>query len=186
MYDTPTLELGDDFTLVPAHKNILAPLIDAYYEDEASARSALPWLQADGDIRRQLSGMLHDVEMQSLTDQIHFWSIQHRTTNEFAGLVGLGDELQSPTSNFSLGYWVRPQFRQQRLALRSASAIFDWLSTRTHPVVVEIVVHPHNSAGLATASRIVSTWGGERLDQFIGIEFNGRTVPHHIYIINLD
>ena len=50
---------------------------------------------------------------------------------------------------------------------------------------MEIAVHPHNEAGLATAGAICERWNGERLPEFIGIEFNERTVPHHLHLVDL-
>ena len=54
----------------------------------------LPWLDKNKDIRQQIRDMLFDVETQADSDEIHFWSIIDDQTNDFVGLIGLGDELQ--------------------------------------------------------------------------------------------
>ena len=112
-------------------------------------------------------------------------SIHTAENGAFVGLVGLGDELQSLHSDFNLGYWVRQAHRRRHIASRCVDVIFTWLAKRTDPTTVEIAVHPHNVAGLATASAICSQWNGERLDDFIGIEFNERTVPHHLHLVDI-
>ncbi len=68
--------------------------------------------------------MLFDVESQSDGDQLHFWSIILGPKKEFAGLIGLGDELQLLHSNYNLGYWVRLGFRRQNIAIRCVNEIF--------------------------------------------------------------
>ena len=104
---------------------------------------------------------------------------------EFVGLVGLGDELQSLHAKFNLGYWVRRDHRRKNMASACVDTIFGWLTNRESSTTVEIAVHPHNEAGLATADAICARWGGERLPEFIGIEFNERTVPHHLHLVDL-
>lgn len=185
MHVTPELVVDDELVLHPAEKNVLPAMLEAYHEDAPAAQTALPWLDPNDDIRRQLRDMLYDIQAQAGTDRLHFWSIHLAATREFVGLVGLGDELQSLHSDFNLGYWVRRQFRQQRIASRCVDAIFAWLEQRTATTTVEIAVHPHNTAGLATASAICERWNGERLEEFIGIEFNERTVPHHLHLVDL-
>jgi hypothetical protein len=71
------------------------------------------------------------------------------------------------------------------VASRCVDTIFAWLTERGEATLVEIAVHPHNVAGLATASAICIRWNGERLEEFIGIEFNERTVPHHLHLVDL-
>jgi RimJ/RimL family protein N-acetyltransferase len=185
MHTTPELVVDDELVLQPAEKAVLNPMLEAYHEDVPAAQTALPWLDPHDDVRRQLRDMLYDIQAQAGTDRLHFWSIHRRDTREFVGLVGLGDELQSLHSDFNLGYWVRRHFRQQRIATRCVDAIFEWLEQRTTTTTVEIAVHPHNTAGLATASAICERWNGERLEEFIGIEFNERTVPHHLHLVDL-
>ena len=80
---------------------------------------------------------------------------------------------------------MRGQHRHQRVASRCVDAIFGWLAQRAVATTVEIVVHPHNEAGLATAAAICSRWEGEQLPEFIGIEFNERTVPHHLHLVDV-
>jgi len=182
---TPSLVLDNGMVLQPTNKAILGSLLDAYHEDETSAHSALPWLDGGSDIRHQLSNMLHDIETQANLDQLHFWSIHTPEKDEFVGLIGLGDELQSLHSDYNLGYWVRGGFQRQGVAKTSVDSVFSWLNQRGNPINVEIAVHPHNAAGLATAEAICSKWNGERLPDYIGIEFNGRTVPHRLHMIEL-
>lgn len=185
MFATPDLVVDDELVLKPAAKGVLEAMIEAYHEDTAAAQAALPWLDPDDDVRRQLRDMLYDIEAQRGTDRLHFWSIHTAENGVFVGLVGLGDELQSLHSDFNLGYWVRQAHRRRHIASRCVDVIFTWLAKRTEPTTVEIAVHPHNVAGLATASAICSRWNGERLDDFIGIEFNERTVPHHLHLVDI-
>ena len=185
MAQTPELRVDDHVVLRPATHGVLVPMFEAYQEDSGAAQTALPWLDPNDDVRRQLRDMLYDIEAQDGTDQLHFWSIHSIDDDEFIGLVGLGDELQSPLAKFNLGYWVRQNHRRRAIASRSVDAIFSWLTQRPNPTMVEIAVHPHNEAGLATAAAICQRWPGERLSEFIGIEFNGRTVPHCLHLVEL-
>ena len=76
-------------------------------------------------------------------------------------------------------------YRRQSIASTCVDTLFSWLNGRTTTTTVEIAVHPHNEAGLATAGAICERWNGERLPEFIGIEFNERTVPHHLHLVDL-
>ena len=185
MVQTPMLKLENGMVLYPTKNALLSDLLEAYHEDSKSAQTALPWLNPDDDIRRQLRDMLFDIQAQNGTDQLHFWSVHNPSSNEFIGLLGLGDELQSLHANYNLGYWVRKNHRKKGIATLCVDAIFEWLKSRGEEIVVEIVVHPHNEAGLATAGTICNQWSGERLEEFIGIEFNERTVPHHLHLVDI-
>ena len=185
MVQTPELRVNEHVVLQPATNGVLVAVFDAYQEDPEAAQSALPWLNPDDDVRRQLRDMLYDIEAQNGSDQLHFWSIHRTDTMEFVGLVGLGDELQSLHADFNLGYWVRRAHRRKNMASACVDTIFGWLTNRESSTTVEIAVHPHNEAGLATADAICARWGGERLPEFIGIEFNERTVPHHLHLVDL-
>ena len=185
MVVTPELHVGEDLLLRPAANTILVAMFEAYQEDAEAAQVALPWLDPNEDVRRQLRDMLYDIEAQNGNDRLHFWSVHATNTDEFVGLVGLGDELQSLHAAFNLGYWVRRAHRRKGIATRCVNTIFTWLAGRSTTTTVEIAVHPHNDAGLATAEAICNAWGGERLPEFIGIEFNERTVPHHLHLVDL-
>ena len=182
---TPALEIDDGLSLIPVNKSILSSVLEAYNEDPESALVALPWLNDHDDIRAQLRDMLFDVESQSDKDQLHFWSILVGSKKEFAGLIGLGDELQLLHSNYNLGYWVRLGFRRQNIVNRCVDEILSWLKSRNEFFRIEITVHPHNEAGLATAQSICKKWQGELVEEFIGIEIGNRTVPHRIHIIDI-
>ena len=185
MVVTPELHVDEDLLLRPAANTILVAMFEAYQEDAEAAQVALPWLDPNEDVRRQLRDMLYDIEAQNGNDRLHFWSVHATSTDEFVGLVGLGDELQSLHAAFNLGYWVRRAHRRKGIATRCVNTIFTWLAGRSTTTTVEIAVHPHNEAGLATAEAICNAWGGERLPEFIGIEFNERTVPHHLHLVDL-
>ena len=183
---TPELKLPGNLTLRPVDKLALKPILNAYNEDPESAFSALPWLDKNKDIRQQIRDMLFDVEAKEDSDEIHFWSIIDDQSSDFVGLIGLGDELQLLHSNYNLGYWVRTKFRRLGVTVSCVDAIFEWLSSREQVFRVEITVHPHNEAGLATAAAVCRNWDGESVDEFIGIEIGSRTVPHRIHIIDIN
>ena len=185
MMMTPELQVDEALLLRPAANSILVAMFEAYQEDAEAAQAALPWLNPEQDVRRQLRDMLYDIEAQKGGDRLHFWSIHTTSTGEFVGLVGLGDELQSLHAAFNLGYWVRRAHRRKGIAMKCVNCIFNWLAQRSDTTTVEIAVHPHNESGLATADAICKAWGGERLPEFIGIEFNERTVPHHLHLVDL-
>lgn len=107
MVVTPELHVGEDLLLRPAANTILVAMFEAYQEDAEAAQVALPWLDPNEDVRRQLRDMLYDIEAQNGNDRLHFWSVHATSNDEFVGLVGLGDELQSLHAAFNLGYWVR-------------------------------------------------------------------------------
>ena len=145
-----------------------------------------PWLDRSKETRQQIRDMLNDVEAQTSSSQIHFWSIIDELSREFLGLIGLGDELQLLQSNYNLGYWVRTPYRRKGVTIKCVNAIFQWLSSQEEFFRIEITVHPHNEAGLATAASICQAWDGESVEEFIGIEINGRTVPHRIHIVDIN
>ena len=186
---TPELEFRSDMTLVPVSKAILPLLLEAYNEDPVAAQTALPWLDAGFNVQGQLSDMLFDVENQSDVDKLHFWWIRSDENGSFVGLIGLGDELQLLQSSYNLGYWVRPSYQRKGIALDATRTILEWIEAKAIETNdffrIEITVHPHNEAGLATALRICDEWGGEVIEQFIGIEIGQRTVPHRLHILDL-
>tara|TARA_B100000927_G_C16320042_1_gene411001 strand:- start:68 stop:643 length:576 start_codon:yes stop_codon:yes gene_type:complete len=183
---TPELKVGREFTLEPVNKLALKPILNAFNEDPESAYAALPWLDKNKEIRQQIRDMLFDVEAQENLDEIHFWSIIDEQTRDFIGLIGLGDELQLLHSNYNLGYWVRSKYRRQGITIRCVDTILQWLSSRDKFFRIEITVHPHNDAGLATAASVCQGWDGEVVEEFIGIEIGNRTVPHRIHIIDIN
>lgn len=186
---TPELELSNSLRLIPVSKSILPQLLEAYNEDPIAAQTALPWLDVNFNVQGQLSDMLFDVENQAEVDKLHFWWIRNEEDGAFVGLIGLGDELQLLQSSYNLGYWVRPTFQRRGIALDATSKILEWLEEKAKENDefnrIEITVHPHNEAGLATARRICQNWGGEVIEQFIGIEIGKRTVPHRLHILDL-
>ena len=186
MTQTPELSVEGNTVLVPVNRSALTPILNAIKEDPDSAYSALPWLDKNKETRQQIRDMLNDVEAQSNSDQIHFWSIIDDASREFIGLIGLGDELQLLHSNYNLGYWVRTPHRRKGVTINCVNAIFQWLSSQEEFFRIEITVHPHNEAGLATAASICQSWGGESVEEFIGIEISGRTVPHRIHIVDIN
>ena len=105
--------------------------------------------------------------------------------NEFCGLIGLGDELQHEYSNYSLGYWVRQSRQRKGIASSSVDAVLSWLNSRNKPIRIELTVHPHNNPGIAACSSICERWNGKTLPGFIGVEINGRTIPHILHLIDL-
>ena len=183
---TPMLKVDEKLSLIPVNKSALTPILNAIKEDPESAHAALPWLDKAVETRQQIRDMLFDVESQTKSDQIHFWTIVDSLSNDFIGLVGLGDELQLLHSNYNLGYWVRTPHRRQGVTIRCVNMILQWLVSRKKFFRIEITVHPHNKAGLATASSICQTWDGEAVEEFIGIEIGNRTVPHRIHIIDIN
>ena len=61
-----------------------------------------------------------------------------------------------------------------------------WLHEREENVRVELIVHPHNEAGIAMPMKsIIEQWNGYQIPQLIGVEVNKRTVPHHIFVIEV-
>jgi len=186
MTQTPELSVEGNIVLVPVNRSALTPILNAIKEDPDSAYSALPWLDKGKETRQQIRDMLNDVEAQTNSSQIHFWSIVDGLSREFLGLIGLGDELQLLHSNYNLGYWVRTPYRRKGVTIKCVNAIFQWLSAQKEFFRIEITVHPHNEAGLATAASICQAWDGESVDEFIGIEINGRTVPHRIHIVDIN
>ena len=186
---TPELEFRPGMRLVPVSKAILPLLLEAYHEDPEAAQTALPWLDAAHNVQGQLSDMLFDVENQAEVDRLHFWWIRSEEKGAFVGLIGFGDELQLLQSSYNLGYWVRSSYQRQGIALEATRTVLQWLENKTIEsddfIRIEITVHPHNEAGLATARRICEEWNGETIEQFIGIEIGQRTVPHRLHILDL-
>lgn len=100
-------------------------------------------------------------------------------------MVGVGDELQFSNSHYNLGYWVTPSFRNRGIATQSVNSVLSWLESRGAHYRIEVAVHPHNKAGLATAEKVCLNWDGQTLETFVGVELFGRTIPHKVYLIDL-
>ena len=107
MVETPELRVDDRIVLRPATNAVLVAMFEAYQEDVEAAQTALPWLTRTMTCVVNCD-MLYDIEAQGGTDTLHFWSIHTHNTNEFVGLVGLGDELNpcTPTSTSATGSCV--------------------------------------------------------------------------------
>ena len=126
-----------------------------------------------------------NLEMEMTWDDIHFWAIQNRENNHFVGFIGLGNDMHLAASAYNLGYWIRKSDRRNGISMLAVDSVFNWLSERGVPALVEVTVHPHNSAGLATAKRICERWSGLTIDGYIGVEIKGRTVPHLLSLVQL-
>ncbi len=185
MHGTPVLQAGTTISLEPVNRKHLAKLFEAYEEAPEQALEALPWLEPEGDLMRQLSDLLSDLEHHHEDDKLHFWGIHDKEDQEFCGLIGLGDELQHEYSNYSLGYWVRPSRQRKGIASSSVDTVLSWLNNRNTPIRIELTVHPHNEPGIAACSSICKRWNGKTLPGFIGVEINGRTIPHILHLIDL-
>jgi len=184
MVETPNMIIQEGFVLRPASSVLLSLLVDAYHEDPEGVHSALPWME-DTKIPQQFGQMLRDIERAGGEDHMHFWSIHEPENSEFVGLIGLGDELQLDDTDYNLGYWVVKQYQRKGIAKDAVNNIMKWLDEREENFRVELIVHPHNEAGIATAQSIIDQWNGYQIPQLIGVEVNKRTVPHHIFVIEV-
>lgn len=151
-------------------------------EDPDAGRAALPWIDEEGDVTRQLGALLSSIE-RPVDDATHFWSIHD--DSGFIGLIGLDDRTIHDGSRYNLGYWVRQSHRSRGIARTSVDAIFQWLKEVMGDVRIEITVHPHNTAGLATCHAILRKWDGVAIEGFVSVDIGPRTVPHHLHIIDL-
>ncbi|MDP6869839.1 MAG: GNAT family N-acetyltransferase [Candidatus Poseidoniaceae archaeon] len=172
--------------LRPVSRRILPEVMEAFNEDPEAARSALPWLKEGDEARSQIADLMIDLELHKGGDKIHFWAIHSLADNSFVGMIGLGDELQLAASAYNLGYWVRKNWRMKGVAGKSVNAIFSWLETYKQQALIEITVHPHNEAGLAVCKSICNNWNGLAVEGYVGIECNGRTVPHILHLVQLN
>ncbi|MGB1818047.1 MAG: GNAT family N-acetyltransferase [Candidatus Poseidoniaceae archaeon] len=185
MTTTPEINIDEEFVLKPVNRRILPEVIEAHNEDPEGTLSALPWLTQMEDIHRQLADLLLELEHERDEDRLHFWAIHQGKDSKFVGMIGLGDELQLAASAYNLGYWVRSSCRRQNIANRAVDAVFDWVREKQDQALIEITVHPHNKAGLSTCQSICDRWQGLSIDGYVGIDLNGRTVPHQLYLIQL-
>jgi RimJ/RimL family protein N-acetyltransferase len=184
--DTPELEVDDKIVLRPVNRRILPEVKQAYMEDPDATRSALPWLKDGEEAIRQIADLMLDLEMHRTGDVVHFWAIHRLTDNAFVGMIGLGDELQLAASAYNLGYWVVKSSRGRGITNRCVDRIFQWLEQTKGQALIEITVHPHNEAGLSTCRSIMERWGGLAVEGFVGIEVDGRTVPHILHLVQID
>ncbi len=183
---TPELDVDELVILRPVSRRILPEVMEAYTEDPNAARAALPWLKDGDEARGQIADLMLDLELHSGEDKIHFWAIHSNEDNSFVGMIGLGDELQLAASAYNLGYWVRTGWRRKGVARKSVDAIFSWLESHKNQALIEITVHPHNEAGLAVSKSICNKWNGLAVEGYVGIECNGRTVPHILHLVQLN
>ena len=183
---TPELAVNDKVVLRPIARRILPEVMIAYLEDPEAAKAALPWLKEGEEARRQIADLMIDLEMHRNGDSIHFWAIHSMEDNSFVGMIGFGDELQLAASAYNLGYWVRKNWRKKGIARACVDAIFKWQSHRTEQSLIEITVHPHNEAGLATCKSICQEWNGLAIEGFVPIEIDARTIPHVLHLIQLN
>ena len=72
MSATPEIVVDEELVLKPAASGVLVSMFEAYQEDAEAAQTALPWLDPNDDVRRQLRDMLYDIESQRGTDKLHF------------------------------------------------------------------------------------------------------------------
>ena len=179
---TPTLNADGGLVLRPISSGDLPDLLESYKESPEDGQTALPWMYPR-TVAEQFADVVRDILRSAEEDRIHFWSI--RMDDQHVGTIGLGDELQLDLSNWSLGYWIRVGHHGQRIASRAIDAVFEWLNDRGIEAVVEVAVHPHNGPGLATARAVCTRWGGTPLDDFVGIDFGGRPLPHHLHLIQV-
>mgnify|MGYP004259089685 CR=1 FL=1 len=118
MVATPELHVGEDLRLRPAANTILVAMFEAYQEDAEAAQVALPWLDPNEDVRRQLRDMLYDIEAQNGNDRLHFWSVHTTSTDEFVGLLAAPDaserELRRLSSRLGVE-WVTQLFSAEEL-----------------------------------------------------------------------
>ena len=105
MVETPVFRVNDRIVLRPATSAVLVAMFEAYQEDAEAAQTALPWLDPNDDVRRQLRDMLYDIEAQAGTDSLHFWSIHDAESEDFMGLVGLVTNCNPfmPISTWAIG-----------------------------------------------------------------------------------
>lgn len=179
---TPVLEASGGLVLQPVTLGDLSEFLAMYNEAPVDGRTALPWLYPH-QVAEQIGDMVRDIVQADDEDRIHFWCI--RDADRTVGTIALGDELQLDVSRWSLGYWIRADRQGQRVATRAIDAVFEWLHARNVEAVVEVAVHPHNTPGLATARALCNRWGGTPLDDFVGIDFGGRTIPHHLHLVQV-
>lgn len=184
--ETPELAVNDHVILRPINRRILPEVMSAYLEDPQAAKAALPWLKEGDEARRQIADLMIDLELHRNGDSIHFWAIHSMEDNSFVGMIGLGDELQLAASAYNLGYWVRKSWRMKGIARACVDAIFNWQTHRTEQSLIEITVHPHNEAGLATCKSICEKWKGLAIEGYIPIEIDNRTIPHVLHLIQLN
>ena len=85
-------------------------------EDPDAGRAALPWIDEEGDVTRQLGALLSSIE-RPVDDATHFWSIHD--DSGFIGLIGLDDRTIHDGSRYNLGYWVRQSHRSRGIARTS-------------------------------------------------------------------
>ena len=184
--ETPELPVNELVILRPVNRRILPEVMEAYHEDPEAAKAALPWLQEGEKARNQIADLMIDLELHKSGDSIHFWAIHSCENNSFVGMIGFGDELQLAASAYNLGYWVRKAWREQGIASSCVDAIFSWQRDRTQNSLIEITVHPHNTAGLAVCKSICKKWRGLAVEGYIPIEIDGRTIPHILHLIQLE
>ena len=186
MMETPELSVNELVILRPVNRRILPEVMEAYMEDPDAAKAALPWLRDGEQARSQIADLMIDLELHRDGDKIHFWAIHSQQDNSFVGMIGFGDELQLAASAYNLGYWVRKSWRNKKIASACVDAIFVWQKDRAEQSLIEITVHPHNEAGLATSKSICQKWNGLAVEGYVPIEIDGRTIPHILHLIQLD
>ena len=185
MNQTPVLEIGEDLVLNPATRKVLPQVIDAHNEDPEGTLAALPWLKEDIEFSPQIADLSKNLELELTWDEIHFWAIQGKKDNAFHGFIGLGNDMHLAASAYNIGYWVRKRSRGKGISLNAVDEIIKWLRQRKEQSLIELTVHPHNVAGLATAKRVCQKWNGLAIEGYIGVEIKGRTVPHLLNLIQL-
>ena len=105
--------------------------------------------------------------------------------DQHVGTIGLGDELNLTSAAWSLGYIGSVSaIRASGSPVGPSMPVFEWLNQRGVEAVVEVAVHPQRT-GARHGPCLVHAMGRTPLDDFVGIDFGGRTIPHHLHLIQV-
>jgi len=158
---TTSIRIDEGLVLRPVSNTHSDSIIEAFEETWPEVIRAMPWINPDREIRKQIEDFVEDTEKKGRAGIIHHWIMVRPWDNFVLGLVGFDRVTRSKTASWNLGYWVRSSEQQHGYARKSIDATLEWLGS-IEKMVVELKADPNNIPGMKTVLRAVRNWNGER------------------------
>ena len=182
---TVSIRVDDRLVLRPAALKNLERLTEAFLETWPEVSRAMPWINPDEDVEKQLSDFLDEAERMGRAGLLHHWTMEDPRSDRLMGLIGYDRVTRSNKSDWNLGYWVRSLDQRQGIARRSIDAVLKWIGEGSQ-TVIEVKVDPNNKAGLTTVRRALRDWGGVRAPEGdASITVAGLRTMHHCHLIEV-
>ena len=109
---TTSIRIDEGLVLRPVSNTHSDSIIEAFEETWPEVIRAMPWINPDREIRKQIEDFVEDTEKKGRAGIIHHWIMVRPWDNFVLGLVGFDRVTRSKTASWNLGYWVRSSEQQ--------------------------------------------------------------------------